>query len=201
MKIRVLGLALLLVCFASSAHATVITFINLSGLNGDPFTTYSENGFTVTKIAGSGCVGKNFGNPVPSVFGGPVCDGGTSGTFSVTGGGTFSFNDIDLAANNGNLSYEFLGKLGGGTVFDIKSTLGTDTRVFHTIASSNLSAIDSLTLNFITAGTSWNFDNINVSSNVPEPPSWTLIGLGLAGLAAARRRLSDERRPRRVTSA
>lgn len=175
----------------ATASATVITFDNLPGNNGDPFTSYVESGFTVTKDSGSGCVGKSFGNPLPSVFGGPVCDNGSLGVFSVTGSGLFSFDSIDLAANNGALNYLIEGLVGTTLMFSNANSLAGPTAVFSTINSSSNAAIDTLRLTFRTAGTSFNMDNIVLSggNQVPEPNAALLALLALGvGAATSRRR-------------
>ena len=50
---RVPAIGASLLFFAVAATASVIDFNTLTGTNGDPFTTYSENGFTVTVTQGS----------------------------------------------------------------------------------------------------------------------------------------------------
>lgn len=174
------------------ASAAVITFGALPGNNGDPFTSYAEAGFTVMKDSGSGCVGKVFGNPVPNVFGGTACDSGSVGVFTVTGG-LFEFAGIDLAANNGTLSYSITGLLNGSNVFVQSNDLAGPTGVFSTIASQSNAVIDSLQLSFRTAGSSFNFDNINLTQRVSEPASGllALAAFGvMIGALRSRRRLA-----------
>jgi hypothetical protein len=183
------AVALATVLAGSASSATVVTFGGLGGTNGASYTTYAESGYTVTKTAGTGCVGQFFGNPTPDIFGGPSCDGGTTGTFSLTGG-TFKFDAIDLAANNGTLTYTFVGKLGANTLWSQSGTLTGPTAVFATISGTNLgSVVDSVTLSFATAGSSFNLDNINViSAPVPEPTSLAMAGVSLATLVLWMRR-------------
>ena len=179
--------ALALALGTAAASATVITFGALPGANGSNFTSYTESGYTVAKTAGSGCVGTLFGNGVPSVFGGPTCDNGSTGSFSLTGG-TFAFNGIDLAANGGALTYTFVGKLGAATLWTQTGTLAGPTATFVGITGSNASTfVNSVTMSFSTVGTSWNMDNINVAA-VPEPSTLAMAGLGLAALVAWKRR-------------
>ena len=65
------GAVCLLGMAAGGASATTITFNGLAGANGDPFTTYTESGFTVSPTLGTWFQGQAFGNPVPSIFSGP----------------------------------------------------------------------------------------------------------------------------------
>jgi hypothetical protein len=175
------------------ASAATMTFGTLPGANGANYTTYSEAGLTFAKTAGSGCVGTFFGNPVPSIFGGPTCDSGSTGSFKLTGG-TFSLTSVDLAANNGLLTYSFVGKLGAATQWTQSSSLAGPNATFVTIPGAFAAAVDSVEFNFTTQGTSWNIDNIVVSSAtaaIPVPPSLALMLAGLAGIAGvstARRR-------------
>ena len=62
--------------------ASVIDFNTLPGNNDDPFTTYSEDGFTVSAAFGPWLVAKLFGNSVSDVF----CDLCSFGTLEIIGG-------------------------------------------------------------------------------------------------------------------
>jgi MYXO-CTERM domain-containing protein len=179
---------------SAAASATVVTFDTLGGTNGDLFTSYAESGYTVTKLSGSGCVAAAVGNPPRSVFGGPVCDNGSIGVFSVTGSGLFNFNSVDMLAQNGDTSYTITGLIGASTIWTQTGTW-TGNSIFGTLPASNSGPIDQLVFNLRAAGTSFNFDNINVSAGgeVPEPGSFALAGLALCGLAASRRRKTAER--------
>src|ERR1700759_4693416 len=90
--------AVAVLMWTTPTEASVITFSGLSGPNGVPFVSYSEAGFTVTGSGGF-VQALFFGNPVPDLFGDFFT---TSGSVSVTltAGGIFTFNAVDLANPN-----------------------------------------------------------------------------------------------------
>jgi hypothetical protein len=177
---------------APAAHADVISFDDLVGTG--EFASHVEDGYTVSKTPGSsGCKAPVFGNAVPSVFGGRVCDGKQNGHYAVTGLLPFVFESIDLAANNGDLTYFFTGLMGGVELWSVHAELASDTGVFHTIWSGQSAPIDTLQLQLHTRqGSSFNFDNIVLTavdqSAVPEPTTAALVLLALAGAGLLRRR-------------
>jgi len=170
---------------AGGASATTITFSGLSGVNGAPFTTYTESGFTVSPTLGAWFQGQAFGNPVPSIFAGPINGGPSNDAVTVTEGGQrFTFSQLDLATANANTNYTFTGTLLGAPVFTVNDTVSPP-QVFNTVLSGvSADVIDSLviTANIQAGGTSTNIDNIVVSAVVPEPASLALLGGALLGL-------------------
>ena len=83
-----------LLFFSVAATASVIDFNTLTGANGSSFSTYSENGFTVTAIQGSWSKGFVFGNPAPNIY----CDRCAPGVVAITAdSGLFTFTSVDLA--------------------------------------------------------------------------------------------------------
>jgi hypothetical protein len=168
---------------AGGASATTITFDGLTGFH-IPFTTYTESGFTATVTTGTWGQGQAEGNPVPSIFTGTGAFGGPAlNTITLTdGGGQFAFNGLDLAANFSNASYEFLGTLGGSTMFDLTGTQSDLTGFgnFQTVGGGvSLSPIDTLSITVNDSLDTANIDNIVVQPlpEVPKPATITFDGL------------------------
>jgi hypothetical protein len=153
---------------AGGATATVITFGGLSGINGSPFTTYTESGFTVSPTLGTWFQGQLFGNPVPSIFSGPQFGSPATDAIGVTeGGGLFTFGGLRDASTVFSVAGLEPGLSGPFAFVTIPGEVAAD-------------LIDTLVVTTSILGTSTNIDNIVVTAAVAEPAS---IGLPAAGLA------------------
>jgi hypothetical protein len=162
---------------------------------GAPFTTYMESGFTVSPTLGTWFQGHLFGNPIPSIFAGPLLGSPPNDAITVTEGGQrFTFSQLDLATANANTNYTFTGTLLGAPVFSVNDVVSPP-QVFNTVLSGvSADVIDGLviTANIQAGGTSTNIDNIVVTPvATPEPTTLGMLatGLTLLGLLHRRRRV------------
>ena len=195
MQRSMLLIALLVMLWATETMAATIGFDNLGGNNLDSFTSYVEDGYTVSATSGSWHVAQVFGSAIPAIFAGPIGHPGVS-QISVTyaGGAPFTFGGVDLTSNSaGGTTYTIVGLLGTHGVFSeivrIDSVNHFETKLF-----SSLGNVDRFTITG-TPGqgtTSFNIDNIragvSIYSHVPEPASLLLLGAGLAGIEIWRRK-------------
>ena len=178
--------------FAWNAQAAVIGFDPLNGPNGSAYTGHTENGFTVTPTQGNWFQAQVYGNPVPSIYGGPI-NSPTTSQIKVTGG-IFKFFGVDVSSNtSAGTRVDVLAYLGGALQFGYSHTINVVNQ-FETLLNPGPFTVDIDTL-FIALVptdnvTSFNVDNIQLraSNDVPAPAVLGLMLIGLAGLGVARRK-------------
>jgi hypothetical protein len=183
----VLLAASLLMC--PQAFGGTVDFATLIGSNDDPFSTYTENGFTVASTSGSWFKAFIYGNPVPDIYLGPIGAPGPGAIKVTDGGALFSFTSVDFSSNNGSSLYQIQGYKAGNLVF---TEAGTEAGAFSpfsftTVSSTSSASIDTLFISITPTNlTSFNIDNISYEV-VPVPPTVWLLGSGLLGLVGWRR--------------
>lgn len=202
-RLRILRGTFFALCVVASATAnialaTVITFSPLAGPTDDPYLGHSEAGFTVTPTAGSFFQALVYGNPVPSIYDGPVGQPSTAAIQVTQGGAPFTFNSVDYSSNNGNTRYSIQGFHGASMAFNdtgvLAGVFGPFT--FSTLAGAHTAVqIDRLLIQISPGAgvTSVNLDNINVGSGVPEPVTFAMLGAGLCCVFVLKRFRRDRR--------
>src|SRR5437868_13205737 len=82
--LTVFTIAMFALTFSSTVTlGAVIDFSTLPGNTDDPFTTYTQNNFTVSSTTGSWFKAFVYGNPVPDIYLGPI-GAVTPGSITVT---------------------------------------------------------------------------------------------------------------------
>jgi hypothetical protein len=182
LKTRILGFAIgLLLLSATSAQASAIT-VN------DPL--WYEFGFNAAPGAATACLGC-----VPSSGGNSQFAGAPAWTFVLgAGGGTFTVTDAFLRTDQFEV-FDFGVSLGLTSVPGGSDACGDNPVgcLLDPLASHRIFALGagahSITINHTvgtTGGAAYFRADGAVSAAVPEPATWTLIGLGLAALGAGR---------------
>ena len=180
-------------CGGANAATTTITFAPQSAETNSPFVSDAESGFTVVPTTEDAWfVGQLFGNPVPSIYDGPIDDPTTAGIQVTEAGADFTFASLDEASNGDVSDFVIVGLAGGSPKFTELGQFAASSGSFTTYSSTvgdSIIPIDTLDVTIIPFGgaNSVNLDNIVLGTTVPEPTSVS-IGLGLAALGLQRRR-------------
>src|SRR5436853_267775 len=96
---------LVLILSISGANAAVISFSHLSGTTDEPYSAYTEEGFTVTSVVGSWFQALRYGNLPPRIYDGPI---GIPGIAAIQVTDTvlpFTFNSVDYSSNDGTSTF------------------------------------------------------------------------------------------------
>ena len=146
----------------------------------------------MTPSAGSWFQALVYGNPIPSVYAGPMETPGVSSLEVVDTSLPFVFAGLDHSSNNGPSNIQIQGFLGAALTFNQMGVLGASLPPgfgFTNLASANPGAVIDLLVITVTPGvgvTSINIDNINVSK-IPEPSTLFLLAPAVAALLLLKR--------------
>jgi len=187
-----LVIASLLILSPFAANADIIDFDSLETATGGILTTaspYTEDGFQIT------------GDPLTYFSQDNFRYAGSAGLLVAAGGGNatlmeslsgaaFTLNSIDLSfiePNGTSPLVTFIGQLfGGGSVTQSFTPIGFGFTQFNfNAAFTNLVSV--AWAQGPVSANGHQFDNINVTA-VPEPGTLALLGIGLLGMGAVRRR-------------
>ncbi|NJL47397.1 MAG: PTPA-CTERM sorting domain-containing protein [Leptolyngbyaceae cyanobacterium SM2_5_2] len=185
--------ALVTVAATAPAEAAIIGFDPLGGLNLAPYTGHVEDGFTISTLNGAWQQGQIFGDPTPSILGGPI-GVPEPGVLSIifNGNRNFFFRSVELSSNNtAGSQYRFQGFFKGSSAFDSIGSIGIKNQFQRFDNAASGIAIDELRIS-VTPGlnvSSFNVDNIDVA---PIPTPALLPGLIGMGVAALRKRQEQD---------
>jgi hypothetical protein len=206
-KSLVATLTLAAACIAPAAHATVINFNGLAGMNGGMLTyvgsnvPYITDGLRFTADSGAYFIGAAYtgnddnylaynGTDYYLTYRRFVISGATTSPFTVNSLDLARWDDYDLVTGailTGT-------KVGGGFVSQtivLPASKNAATHIGNDFTTYALSGFDNLSSLTITHSNNGYFamDNLVVNATtVPEPSSLALFGLAVAGCAFMRRR-------------
>lgn len=188
--------------FVAPAGAVTINFDELAYDGGSAQfvgSPYSAQGYTFTSTGG--VLGDLlpitrylvYGNQSPSQVdpnGAALVSNreGAVNTLTRDDGGLFDFTFIDLAGtmNFGGVggTVRFYANDNASSFFDLDFASDTELTRF----ALPFTSVESVTFFGVNDTPFFNFDNVEVSAAVPAPAAFGLLGLGIAGLVAVRRR-------------
>jgi len=168
-----------------------IGFQGLTGTNNAPYHGHTEGTFTVTTTAGSWFEAHAYGNPIPSIYDGPINSPAIGAILITDSAGPFTLSSFQFSSNNGDSTYDVQGYSGQTLAYEETGTLPGSFPTgfgFQTNQDTHASVpIDGLVIELIPGPgvTSINLDNIMVTT-VPEPMAAELLVAGLACLGLRR---------------
>lgn len=188
-----------LLCVASLSNAATIDFEGVvfapASITGSNVTPYTQDGYTLSSSGSSAQYHNDIFTPTSglntngtAVFGWCAFACGTTETLTLTGPAPFSLESIDFAGLEGvSGDIVLTGYFANGGSTSNTYAIGQTWTTYATNVYSNLSSLQIR----IYDGSDAAMDNIVVSAvgnPVPEPTTVAVLGLGLVGLAAARRK-------------
>ncbi|MGB8328073.1 MAG: PEP-CTERM sorting domain-containing protein [Steroidobacteraceae bacterium] len=196
MQTRILGLMALSGIFGvTSAGAAIMTFENVAPINGAqyPGTPHTEAGFTLTNatygsdaLFGAASGANTNGTAVFGWCGFCAYPSSVVITLTAVGGAAFNLNSLDAANLEQTSLTQFLdivGYVDGGGTLAQQLTIGDTWTTFDLSGFNDLTSVE-----IFGAGVGPDLAMDNLVANVPEPATLSLLGFGLAGIGALRRR-------------
>lgn len=206
-KRSMLIVALLVMLGSTETMAATIRFDNLTGTG--PFTTYQEDGFTVSKAGGDWFTSQSLGNPPPSIYANHLSSSSSLGAgILVTRSQEnpeFRFESIDLSGDNtAGTAFVITGlDDGNNQVFNYETSLDgpktiTAGDIWPVPQSLNVKSLVIFGSHANGVSGQFSIDNIQLACSpsacpdiyggglnqpVPEPTSLLLLGIGLAGIS------------------